>query len=135
MLFRSVGTQLWDTPDFLRALSNKEFKGQYYYSVFSENSPFKKVQAFRRVFKERYNTEANFLNFMGYETMSMVLETYVAANDNRAKPLANAMQSKTFQKGLMGEYRMNKKHFPTVSSSFNVITRNGSSFMTRIRYK
>ena len=69
---------------------------------------------------------------MGYETMSMVLETYVAANDNRAKPLASVMQSKTFQKGLTGEYKMNKKHFPTVSSSFNVITRNGSSFMTKL---
>ena len=67
--------------------------------------------------------------------MSMVLETYVAANDNRAKPLASAMQNRTFKKGLLGDYKMNKKHFPTVSSSFNVITRNGSSFMTRIRYE
>ena len=130
-----VGTQLWDSPDFLKALANNELKGQYYYSVFSKTSPFKKVQAFRRVFKDRYNTEANFLNFMGYETMSMVLETYVAANDNRAKPLASAMQNRTFKKGLLGVYKMNKKHFPTVSSSFNVITRNGSSFMTRIRYE
>ena len=128
-----VGSQLWDQPEFLKAMSEHQLQGHYYYAIYSQNAPFKKIQAFNRIFKERNNTEANFLNYLGYETMSMVLETYIAANDNRAKPLANAMATTTFKKGLIGKYKMNKKHFPTYESSFNIITRTGTEFMTRVK--
>ena len=65
--------------------------------------------------------------------MSMVLETYIAANDNRAKPLPMPWQLQLLKKDLIGKYKMNKKHFPTYESSFNIITRTGTEFMTRMR--
>ncbi len=110
-----LGGDGWDSPKLEDLAGDAALNNVFYSNHYSSLDPSPKVQDFIKAFKERYGTEPNAFNALGYDTAKFVADSIERAETIDGPSIASAMAATQDFKGVTGEFSMDANHNPVKS--------------------
>lgn len=116
-----VGVDGWDgVLDKIDKSNVDAVNGAYFCSQYSAESTDQNVQNFIKDYKEKYKAEPNMFSVLGYDAMTMLIQSIKTANSTDSAKIIAALKDINF-KGLTGDITFDADRNPVKSAVINTI--------------
>lgn len=111
-----LGADGFDSPVLLELAGADALNNVYYSNHYSSLDKDSKVQDFIAAYKEKYGTEPNAFNALGYDLGRFIADAVDRADSNDPEAVKNALADTKGFKGVTGTFDMGEDHNPIKSA-------------------
>ncbi|MGE0171999.1 MAG: ABC transporter substrate-binding protein [Oligoflexales bacterium] len=126
-----LGTDLWESPNFVETMGPEAGSGHYFITHFSADDLSANVKEFVSEYEAATNKRPTSLAAMGYDSMKILLEAYLSTQSNRTPVLVRALEEAPELQGLTGGIVFDRDRTAVKNGVIMATTSAGFKFITR----
>jgi branched-chain amino acid transport system substrate-binding protein len=127
-----VGTDNWDSKNFLEIAGLESGTGHFFLTHFSPQDPGREVRDFVGRYQSKGKGDPSSLVAMGYDAMKVLYEAFIRSKSNRSLVLAKTLEQAGGFTSLGGTLTFDKDHAALKSASVMATSGSGFRFITRV---
>ncbi len=101
-----LGGDGWDSPSLVE-VGGKAVEGSFFSNHFSASDPSPAIQAFLKKYREKYNSEADAMSALGYDSAMILADAMKRAGTTKGDALRNAIANTHGFSGVTGQITIN----------------------------